>query len=108
MTPILTVSLILILPRLLPGEFTGAHTDRVYVGAGSQQVMTVWVPLGKVTPEQGASGQGQCAGHVLSWSIQAETSDTMLRMLMLVMRLWVAPMCCLKCFTSTPYSSTLL
>lgn len=36
------------------GEFTGAHTDRVYVGAGSQRLLTVWLPLGEVGPEQGA------------------------------------------------------
>ena len=36
------------------GEFTGAHTDRVYVGGGSQRLLTLWLPLGEVTPEQGA------------------------------------------------------
>jgi hypothetical protein len=36
------------------GEFTGAHTDRVYVGEGSQRLLTVWLPLGEVSPEQGA------------------------------------------------------
>ena len=36
------------------GEFTGAHTDKVYVGAGTPRVLTIWVPIGMISPEQGA------------------------------------------------------
>ena len=30
------------------GEFTGVHTDRVFLGRGSSRVLTAWLPLGKV------------------------------------------------------------
>ena len=32
----------------------GVHTDRPYVGGGSARVLTIWIPLGIVPPEQGA------------------------------------------------------
>lgn len=35
------------------GEFTGAHVDSVYMGRGSQQLMTAWIPLGDVAVEEG-------------------------------------------------------
>lgn len=31
------------------GEFTGVHTDKVFLGRGSPRVLTAWVPLGKVS-----------------------------------------------------------
>jgi len=34
-------------------EFTGAHFDSVYMGRGSQDLMTVWIPLGDITIEEG-------------------------------------------------------
>lgn len=36
------------------GFFTGAHVDRVYMGRGSQRVLTAWVPLGDAPLELGA------------------------------------------------------
>ncbi len=30
------------------GEFTGVHTDKVFLGRGSPRVLTAWVPLGQV------------------------------------------------------------
>lgn len=30
------------------GEFTGVHTDKVFLGRGSSRVLTAWVPLGQV------------------------------------------------------------
>ncbi len=30
------------------GEFTGVHTDKVFLGRGSPHVLTAWVPLGQV------------------------------------------------------------
>lgn len=36
------------------GEFTGVHTDKVFLGRGSSQVLTAWVPLGQVNIEDGA------------------------------------------------------
>lgn len=37
-----------------PGEFTGVHADSVYMGRGSQRLLSCWVPFGEVTPERGA------------------------------------------------------
>ena len=34
-------------------EFTGAHLDRVYMGRGSQSLMTAWIPLGATPLEHG-------------------------------------------------------
>lgn len=31
------------------GEFTGVHTDKVFLGRGSPRVLTAWVPLGQVS-----------------------------------------------------------
>lgn len=31
------------------GEFTGVHTDKVFLGRGSPRVLTAWVPLGLVS-----------------------------------------------------------
>ncbi|DBA84158.1 TPA: hypothetical protein ACH3X1_006625 [Trebouxia sp. C0004] len=36
------------------GEFTGVHTDKVFLGRGSPRVLTAWVPLGQVNIEDGA------------------------------------------------------
>ena len=34
-------------------ECTGAHMDHVYMGRGSQRLMTVWIPFGDIPIEQG-------------------------------------------------------
>ncbi len=34
-------------------EFTGAHLDRVYMGRGSQSLLTAWIPLGHTPLEMG-------------------------------------------------------
>ena len=31
------------------GEYTGVHTDKVFLARGSSRVLTAWVPLSKVT-----------------------------------------------------------
>lgn len=36
-----------------PGDFTGAHYDVVYMGRGSQGVLTVWTPFGDIAYENG-------------------------------------------------------
>lgn len=36
------------------GFYTGAHVDRVYMGRGSQRVLTAWVPLDDATLELGS------------------------------------------------------
>ncbi len=36
------------------GDFTGVHVDRVYMGRGSQRLMTAWVPFGDVPVEMGS------------------------------------------------------
>ena len=36
------------------GEFTGVHTDRVFLGGGSARLVTVWIPLGDVRVADGA------------------------------------------------------
>lgn len=43
-----------------PGEFTGVHADAVYMGRGSQRLLSCWVPFGEVTPARGAIAL--CAG----------------------------------------------
>lgn len=43
-----------------PGEYTGVHADAVYMGRGSQRLLTCWVPFGQVTPAHGAIAL--CAG----------------------------------------------
>jgi len=35
------------------GGFTGAHVDRVYMGRGSQRLLTCWTPLGDLRKEEG-------------------------------------------------------
>lgn len=41
--------------RLLsPGKVTGPHCDIVYMGRGTQELFTTWVPLGDVELEEGA------------------------------------------------------
>jgi len=35
-------------------QFTGVHTDRVYLGKGSQRVLTAWIPIGHVSVEEGS------------------------------------------------------
>jgi hypothetical protein len=35
-------------------EFTGLHTDRVFLGRGTARLLTAWTPLGHVPPEQGS------------------------------------------------------
>lgn len=42
------------------GEFTGVHTDRVFLGRGSSRVLTAWLPLGKVcTPTSSVENSTQ-------------------------------------------------
>ncbi len=36
------------------GDFTGVHVDRVYMGRGSDRLMTAWVPFGDVPLEMGS------------------------------------------------------
>ena len=36
------------------GEFTGVHTDRVFLGGGSGRLVTAWIPLGDVRMADGA------------------------------------------------------
>ena len=36
-----------------PEQFTGIHCDKVYMGMGSQDLHTTWVPFGDITPEDG-------------------------------------------------------
>uniref|UniRef100_A0A7S0QVB7 Phytanoyl-CoA dioxygenase n=1 Tax=Pyramimonas obovata TaxID=1411642 RepID=A0A7S0QVB7_9CHLO len=36
------------------GEFTGVHSDRVFLGKGSERLLTLWLPIGDVPVEQGA------------------------------------------------------
>jgi hypothetical protein len=35
------------------GEFTSAHIDSVYMGRGSKQLTTCWIPFGDVSVSQG-------------------------------------------------------
>lgn len=34
------------LRAVAPGEFTGVHADVVYVGGGTHNILTVWIPMG--------------------------------------------------------------
>ena len=36
------------------GEFTGVHTDRVFLGGGAARLVTAWIPLGDVRMADGA------------------------------------------------------
>jgi hypothetical protein len=36
------------------GEFTGVHTDRVFLGGGDARLVTAWIPLGDVRMADGA------------------------------------------------------
>jgi len=36
------------------GESTGTHFDVVYMGAGSKRLLSIWTPLGRITPDLGA------------------------------------------------------
>ncbi len=35
-------------------EYTGAHYDTVYMGRGSKNLHTVWVPMGEISPQLGS------------------------------------------------------
>ena len=37
-----------------PGEFTGVHLDHVYMGMGSQDLHTAWIPFGDIEPTAGS------------------------------------------------------
>lgn len=41
------------LRAVAPTEFTGVHTDRVFLGRGSPRLLTAWLPLGDCPVEQG-------------------------------------------------------
>ena len=34
--------------------FTGAHVDNVYMGRGTQELFTMWTPIGDTTVDMGA------------------------------------------------------
>ncbi|WP_442482186.1 phytanoyl-CoA dioxygenase family protein [Aeoliella sp. SH292] len=36
-----------------PGASSPIHCDRVYMGRGSQRLLTLWTPFGRITPEMG-------------------------------------------------------
>ena len=36
-----------------PGGVTGAHLDVVYMGRGTRDLLTVWIPLGRISAEMG-------------------------------------------------------
>jgi hypothetical protein len=36
------------------GEFTGVHTDRVFLGRGTDRLITAWIPFGQVAVKDGA------------------------------------------------------
>ena len=36
------------------GEFTGLHCDRVFLGRGTHDLLTAWLPLGDVPSERGS------------------------------------------------------
>jgi hypothetical protein len=59
------------------GDFTGAHYDIVYMGRGTQNVYTVWSPLGDVSYEMG--GLAICLGshrfETLKQSYGSKDSD---------------------------------
>ena len=38
----------------IPGAFTGVHMDHVYMGMGSQDLHTAWIPFGDITPTEGS------------------------------------------------------
>lgn len=40
------------LRAVAPSEFTGVHTDRVFLGRGSGQLITAWLPLGDCPTDQ--------------------------------------------------------
>jgi len=42
------------LRAVAPGEFTGVHTDRVFLGKGSSRLLTAWIPLGDCPVEEGS------------------------------------------------------
>ena len=41
------------LRAVAPGQFSGAHVDWVYMGGGSEQLLTCWVPVGDIPVEMG-------------------------------------------------------
>ena len=44
------------LRAVAPEEFTGVHTDRVFLGRGSPRLLTAWIPLGDCPVEQVMTG----------------------------------------------------
>ena len=41
--------------RAVPnGTHTGAHVDRIYMGRGSENLYTTWIPFGDNPPEMGS------------------------------------------------------
>ena len=41
--------------RAVPkGSHTGAHVDRIYMGRGTENLYTTWIPFGDNPPEMGS------------------------------------------------------
>ena len=62
-----TACALLSLPDFFPGascfyacHIAGLHTDRVFLGENSDQLLTIWLPLHNVGPEEG--GMMVCSG----------------------------------------------
>jgi hypothetical protein len=45
-------------------EYTGAHYDTVYMGRGSKNLHTVWVPLGEISPQLGSLAMCEGSNHL--------------------------------------------
>jgi len=45
-------------------EYTGAHCDTVYMGRGSKNLHTVWVPLGEISPQLGSLAMCEGSNHL--------------------------------------------
>ena len=58
-------------------EYTGAHMDYVYMGRGSENLHTVWIPIGDIPVEQGTLAMCPESNHLDSF---ARIRDTYGRM----------------------------
>jgi len=45
-------------------KYTGAHYDTVYMGRGSKNLHTVWVPLGEISPQLGSLAMCEGSNHL--------------------------------------------
>ena len=60
--------------RAVPaGAFTGAHTDSVYMGRGTPDLITMWTPFGDMNQDMGTIAVLEGSNHIPEYAKQVIT-----------------------------------